>query len=90
MDEMRILRTYILVKRFNYTECVALAVDDTTMLIQIKALLEEVLDDNDTQIVITNNPKMYKEYAPYNIKANLKEFLNTVLPDELCATVSAV
>ena len=70
---------YILVKKFNQVGCVAVLLD-IKVLSSLQVFLEEYLDDGNTQVVITNKPEVYTEYAPYDIKSSLKEFLNTVLP----------
>lgn len=72
--------SYVVVKKFDSVGCVAIAVPNKKIY-ELSAFLETYLDDGNTQVVITNNPEVYTEYAPYDIKTNLKEFLNAVLPN---------
>lgn len=74
-------KSYILVKKFDDVGCVAVLMD-VDKIWGLQVFLEEYLDDGNTQVVITNSPEVYTEYAPYDIKKTLKEFLNEVLPDE--------
>lgn len=69
---------YVIVKKFNSVGCVGVKVKGDSA-ISLSELLDSELDINNSQVVTVSNPEMYGEYKPYDIKSNLKEFLDTVL-----------
>lgn len=69
---------YVIVKKFDSVGCVGVKIKGDSA-IGLSELLDAELDVKTTQVVLLNNPEMYGEYKPYDIKSNLKEFLDTVL-----------
>lgn len=69
---------YVIVKKVNEIGCIAVKVKWSSAC-GLSELLDSELDVNTTQVVVLNNPDMYGRYAPYDIKDNLRDFINAVL-----------
>lgn len=70
-------KCYVIVKKFNSVGCVGVVVNSESAF-DLRSLLDNQLDDGNTQVVIISDTETYGEYEPYDIKNSLKEFLNEV------------
>ncbi|ELC8424650.1 hypothetical protein QYB63_001214 [Clostridium perfringens] len=69
---------YIVAKKLNSIGCYAFRVKDRDIVELIDYLIAETIE-KEVEVFIISSPEAYREYEPYKIIENKKEFINRVL-----------
>lgn len=70
---------YIIVKGFSDQGCIAYEVKDNEETSTIVLELESLINKEEKQVVVINNPEEWEEYEPYTIVSSREELIERAL-----------
>ena len=70
---------YIVVKGFKEQGCIAYEVKDSEETSEIVLKLESLINKEEKQVVVINNPEEWEEYEPYTIVSSKEELIEKAL-----------